>query len=139
MTMADTLAMLFPYFAETSGVVVRVAASYIAEQSSPEAGRWFWSYHIRIENRRDKAVQLLARHWLITDGRGNVQHVRGAGVVGDTPRIPAGDSYDYVSGCPLDTSSGQMAGEYHMVDEDGSTFEIEIPAFALSNPGQAPS
>ena len=135
MTMADTLAMLFPYVAETSGVVVRVAVSYLAEQSSPEAGRWFWSYHIRIENRRDEAVQLLARHWLITDGRGNVHEVRGAGVVGDTPRIPAGGSYDYVSGCPLDTASGQMAGEFHMVDDEGSTFDIEIPAFALAEPG----
>ena len=134
--MADTLAMLFPYVAETSSVVVRVAVSYLAEQSSPEAGRWFWSYHIRIENRRDEAVQLLARHWLITDGRGNVHEVRGAGVVGETPRIPAGDSYDYVSGCPLDTASGQMAGEFHMADDEGSTFNIEIPAFALTELGK---
>lgn len=136
--MADTLAMLFPYVAETSGVVVRVAVSYLAEQSAPAAERWFWSYHIRIENRRDDAVQLVARHWIISDARGNCHEVRGAGVVGDTPRIPAGDSYDYVSGCPLDTSSGEMTGEFHMIDENGSIFDIKIPAFGLSGPEEGP-
>ena len=132
--MADTLALFFPHVAETDGVVVRVAVSYLADQSSPDAGRWFWSYHIRIENGRREAVQLLARHWIIRDGRGNVHEVRGAGVVGDTPRIAPGESYDYVSGCPLDTASGSMVGSYHMVDEDGSTFDIAIPPFDLGGP-----
>ncbi len=132
--MADILSSLFRYQAQTAGVTVRVSVAYLADQSSPEAGRWFWSYHIRIENHRDAAVQLLARHWMITDARGNVHDVRGQGVVGDTPRIESGDSYDYVSGCPLDTSSGKMAGEFHMVDEQGSTFDIQIPAFDLSAP-----
>jgi len=132
--MADILSSLFRYQAETAGVTVRVSVAYLADQSSPEAGRWFWSYHIRIENHRDTAVQLLARHWVITDARGNVHDVRGQGVVGDTPRIEPGESYDYVSGCPLETSSGAMAGEFHMVDEQGSTFDIQIPAFDLSAP-----
>ncbi len=132
--MADILSSLFPYQAATAGVTVRVSVAYLADQSSPGAGRWFWSYHIRIENHRDTAVQLLARHWLITDARGNVHDVRGPGVVGDTPRIEPGDSYDYVSGCPLDTSSGKMAGQFHMVDEQGSTFDIMVPAFALAAP-----
>ena len=132
--MADILSSLFRYQAETAGVTVRVSVAYLADQSSPEAGRWFWSYHIRIENHRDAAVQLLARHWVITDARGNVHDVRGQGVVGDTPRIEPGESYDYVSGCPLETSSGAMAGEFHMVDEQGSTFDIQIPAFDLSAP-----
>ena len=114
--------------------MVRVSVAYLAEQSSPEAGRWFWSYHIRIENQRDTAVQLLARHWVITDARGDIHDVRGQGVVGDTPRIEPSESYDYVSGCPLETSSGAMAGEFHMVDEQGSTFDIQIPAFDLSAP-----
>lgn len=134
MGMADTLAMFFPYVADTEGVIVRVAVSYLADQSSPMAGRWFWSYHIRIENHRDEAVQLLARHWIIKDARGNVHEVRGAGVVGDTPLIAAGDSYDYVSGCPLDTGSGSMSGQFHMVDEQGSTFDIAIPRFDLNGP-----
>ena len=132
--MADILSSLFRYQAETAGVTVRVSIAYLADQSSPKAGRWFWSYHIRIENHRDAAVQLLARHWVITDARGNVHDVRGQGVVGDTPRIEPGESYDYVSGCPLETSSGAMAGEFHMVDEQGSTFDIQIPAFDLVTP-----
>ncbi len=119
--MADTLALFCPDVAETDGVIVRVAVSYLADQSSPGAGRWFWSYHIRLENRREQAVQLLARHWVISDARGKVHEVKGAGVVGDTPRIAPGDSYDYVSGC-------------HMVDEDGSTFDVAIPRFALVGP-----
>ena len=132
--MADTLALFFPYVAETDGVIVRVAVSYLADQSSPAAGRWFWSYHIRIENRRAQAVQLLARQWVISDAAGKVHEVRGAGVVGDTPRIAPGDSYDYVSGCPLDTASGAMVGSFHMVDEDGSTFDVAIPRFELTGP-----
>ncbi len=134
--MADTLALFFPHRAETRGVTVRVAVSYLADQSSPEARRWFWSYHIRIENGRSEAVQLLGRHWVIKDAAGNVHDVRGAGVVGDTPLIKPGESYDYVSGCPLDTSSGTMAGSYHMVDEDGSTFDVDIPNFDLIGPAE---
>ena len=132
--MADTLALFFPHVAETDGIIVRVAVSYLADQSSPSVCRWFWSYHIRLENRRESAVQLLARHWLIRDANGNVHEVRGAGVVGDTPRIAPGDSYDYVSGCPLDTASGSMVGSYHMVDEDGATFDVASPQFELVGP-----
>jgi ApaG protein len=129
--MADILSSLFRYHAETAGVMVRVSVAYLADQSSPEAGRWFWSYHIRIENHRDAAVQLLARHWVIKDAAGNVHEVRGPGVVGDLPRIEPGDSYDYVSGCPLETSSGAMAGAFQMVDDQGTALEIRIPAFEL--------
>lgn len=132
--MTDTLALFFPYVAETDGIIVRVAVSYLADQSSPGAERWFWSYHVRLENRRDAPVQLLARQWIIRDARGNVHEVRGAGVVGDTPRIAPGESYDYVSGCPLDTASGSMVGSYHMVDEAGSTFDVAIPHFDLAGP-----
>ena len=132
--MVDIASSLFRYHAETAGVTVRVSVTYLAEQSSPDAGRWFWSYHIRIENHRDDAVQLLARHWLITDALGNVLEVRGPGVVGDTPRIEPGDSYDYVSGCPLETASGAMAGDFHMIDELGNAFDIAIPPFELAAP-----
>jgi ApaG protein len=134
--MADLFASFFPYQAQTDGVMVRVSVAYLADQSSPEAGRWFWSYHIRIENHRAAAVQLLTRHWVIRDAIGRVHEVRGPGVVGETPRIEPGDSYDYVSGCPLETASGAMAGEFHMIDEQGTTFDVEIPAFDLEAPAE---
>ena len=100
----DTMAMLFPHVATTGEIHVRVAVSFLPEQSAPKAGRWFWSYHIRIENDGERSVQLLSRHWRITDGRGTEHEVRGEGVVGEMPLIPPGGSYDYVSGCPLSTS-----------------------------------
>lgn len=132
--MDDTLALLFPHVAVTRDVTVRVAVSFLAEQSAPDQGRWFWSYHVRIENRSDATVQLLARHWRIVDGRGNVHEVRGQGVVGDMPVIEPGDSYDYVSGCPLDTAAGSMSGHYDLVDEAGEPFQVEIPKFTLLSP-----
>jgi ApaG protein len=125
---------LFPHSAETRGVAVRVSVSFMAEQSEPARGRWFWAYHIRIENSSKQAVQLLTRHWVIMDGRGVKQEVRGEGVVGEQPVIEPGDSFDYVSGCPLDTPTGAMEGSYHMVAEDGSTFEATIPRFTLIGP-----
>ena len=127
----DALAMLFPNVAVTRGIAVRVAVSYLADQSDPTTNRWFWSYHVRIENGSDKAVQLLSRSWSITDGRGALHEVVGEGVVGEMPLIAPGASFDYVSGCPLDTPRGEMVGKYRMVDEDGSAFDVEIPRFAL--------
>ena len=127
----DALAMLFPNVALTRGIAVRVAVSYLAEQSDPSANRWFWSYHVRIENKADRAVQLLSRAWTIVDGRGTVHEVVGEGVVGEMPLIAPGSSFDYVSGCPLDTPSGSMRGTYRMVDEDGEAFDVEIPHFEL--------
>lgn len=132
--MTDTLALFFPHVAETEGVTVRVAVSYLADQSSPAAGRWFWSYHIRIENRRDEAVRLASRHWLITDQRGIRHEVVGDGVVGETPLIAPGESYDYVSGCPLATSAGEMRGSYTFVLASGAALEVAIPRFALTGP-----
>ena len=134
MSFADPIAMLFPNVAETKGITVRVAVAYLADQSSPAAGRWFWSYHIRIENGSERTVQLLTRTWRISDGRGNVHEVHGEGVVGEMPLIAPGASFDYVSGCPLDTPTGAMIGSYQMVDEDGTTFDIAIPRFSLLSP-----
>ena len=128
---ADTLAMLFPNVAVTRDIAVRVAVSFLAEQSDPSSERWFWSYHVRIENGGQLAVQLLSRSWTIVDGRGTVHEVVGEGVVGEMPLIAPGASFDYVSGCPLDTPSGAMSGNYRMVDEDGSAFEVAIPRFQL--------
>ena len=128
------MAMLFPNVATTRDITVRVAVSYLAEQSDPASNRWFWSYHVRIENGSRRAVQLLSRSWRIVDGRGTVHLVQGEGVVGEMPLIPSGGSFDYVSGCPLDTPTGAMSGSYRMVDEEGMAFDIEIPRFVLVGP-----
>jgi ApaG protein len=125
---------LFPYWATTGGVTVRVSVSYLPEQSEPGRGRWFWAYHVRIENEGEQAVQLLTRHWTITDGRGARHSVEGEGVVGEQPLIAPGEAYDYVSGCPLATPSGSMQGSYRMVGEDGGQFDVAIPHFALVAP-----
>lgn len=132
--MNATLSGMFPHGVTTGTVTVRVAVSYLAEQSAPEQGRWFWSYHVRIENHGNGSIQLLGRHWRIVDGRGNLHEVRGQGVVGDMPVIPPGSSYDYVSGCPLDTSEGVMEGDYQLVDEEGRPLTAVIPKFVLSTP-----
>jgi ApaG protein len=127
----------FTASAATDGVIVRVAPNFLNEQSVPAQGRWFWSYHIRIENHSDEPVQLLTRHWKITDGRGMVNHVDGDGVVGEQPVLKPGESHDYVSGCPLGTPSGMMEGQYRFIREDGSTFLAEIPRFKLVAPATA--
>lgn len=128
---------LFPHSATTRGVTVRVSVSFLPEQSEPGRGRWFWSYHIRIENAGPMAVQLISREWLISDGRGGHHEVQGEGVVGEQPVIEPGAAFDYVSGCPLSTPTGSMEGRYHMVGADGSSFPIEIPRFPLVAPAVA--
>lgn len=128
---------LFPHAATTHGVTVRVAVSYFAEQSDPAAGRWFWAYHVRVENGSAKTVQLLGRAWTIIDGRGGRHEVQGEGVVGEQPLIAPGASFDYVSGCPLATPTGAMTGRYRMVAEDGGRFDVAIPRFPLIGPATA--
>jgi ApaG protein len=128
------IAALFPYVEETRSVIVRVSVNYLQEQSQPQGERWFWAYHIRIENHGDMAVQLLTRRWEIRDARNTLHLVEGEGVVGEQPVIKPGGSYDYVSGCPLDTSSGSMVGTYQMIGEDGSRFDVAIPRFELRAP-----
>jgi ApaG protein len=125
---------LFPHALTSGPVTVRVSVSYLPEQSEPQRGRWFWAYHVRIENGGDQPVQLLTRRWIITDGRGARHSVEGEGVVGEQPVIQPGASYDYVSGCPLATTSGAMQGSYRMVGADGVTFDAAIPQFALVAP-----
>jgi ApaG protein len=125
---------LFPHAATTDGVTVRVSVAYLPEQSEPDRGRWFWAYHIRIENGGADAVQLLTRRWIITDGRGALHTVEGEGVVGEQPLVLPGASYDYVSGCPLSTPTGTMQGSYRMVRADGDLFDVDIPRFALTAP-----
>ncbi|MCB2058730.1 MAG: Co2+/Mg2+ efflux protein ApaG [Novosphingobium sp.] len=128
---------LFQHAAITRGITVRVAVNFLPEQSAIEAGKWFWVYHIRIENGSDETVQLLTRHWRITDGRGMVNLVEGEGVVGEQPVLHPGQSHDYVSGCPLTTPMGAMQGHYGFRREDGSRFEVAIPHFPLAAPATA--
>ena len=120
------------------GITVRVAVNYLPEQSRVEAGKWFWVYHIRIENHSNEPVKLLTRHWRITDGRGMVNFVDGDGVVGEQPLIAPGGAHDYVSGCPLGTPNGSMQGHYTMSRGIGpDLFEVAIPFFPLAAPATA--
>ncbi len=125
---------LFPHSATTRDVTVRVSVSFLPEQSEPAKGRWFWAYHIRIENEGKRAVQLISREWSIVDGRGGQHEVQGEGVVGEQPVLKPGQSFEYTSGCPLRTPSGFMVGTYGMVSAAGERFDIEIPAFSLDSP-----
>jgi ApaG protein len=125
---------LFPHSATTRDVTVRVAVSFLPEQSEPHKGRWFWAYHVRIENGGRTAVQLISREWTIVDGRGGRHEVQGEGVVGEQPVIESGSAFDYVSGCPLNTPTGLMEGRYHMVRSDGGSFAVAIPRFPLIAP-----
>ncbi len=132
--------ILDAFFSEsaiTDGITIRVAPNFLQDQSHVDAGRWFWSYHIRIENHKDYPVQLLTRHWKITDGSGAVSYVDGDGVVGEQPVIEPGGAHDYVSGCPLPTSSGSMEGHFRFIRVDGGTFLVEIPCFELRAPATA--
>jgi ApaG protein len=135
--MQDVLASLFQHTAITAGVTVRVAVNFMPDQSRIDAGRWFWVYHIRLENHRDDTVQLLTRHWRITDSRGTVNLVDGEGVVGETPILAPGGTHDYVSGCELTTRQGSMEGHYTFAREDGSLLRVAIPFFPLAAPATA--
>lgn len=128
---------LFQHAAITAGITVRVAVNFLPEQSHVAAGKWFWVYHIRIENHSDETVQLLTRHWRITDGRGMVSHVDGDGVVGEQPVLIPGGTHDYVSGCPLGTPHGNMEGHYTFRREDGALMDVAIPCFPLAAPATA--
>ncbi len=130
----DALNALFQHVATTAGVTVRVSVNFMPEQSRVEAGRWFWVYHIRMENHRDDVVRLRTRHWRISDARGMINVVDGEGVVGETPILAPGESFDYVSGCELTTSEGAMQGHYSFTDEAGQSFLVAIPHFRLVMP-----
>lgn len=128
---------LFGYAATTDDVTVRVSVNFLPEQSEPAKGRWFWAYHVRIENGSTRTIQLISREWIIADGRGVTHEVRGEGVVGEQPVIEPGGSFDYVSGCPLQTPTGSMRGRYYMIADDGRSFPVEIPQFPLIAPAVA--
>ena len=123
------------YEAETRGVKVRVAPSFLPEHSDADERRWVWAYTVEIENGGRETVRLVDRRWISPDARGHVEEVNGPGVVGEQPTLGPGDSFQYTSGCPLPTDSGAMVGSYGMVTDRGERFEAAIPAFSLHLPG----
>ena len=125
------------YSQTTRAITVTVKPFFLDEQSSPSDSHFVWAYHVRIENSGDETVQLLNRHWRITDSLGRMQEVRGAGVVGEQPVLKPGESFEYTSGTPLPTPSGIMGGSYQMeASETGERFDVTIPDFSLDSPHQ---
>ena len=120
--------------AVTEGIRVRVQSQYLADQSSPRDDRYVFAYTITISNESAKTAQLRTRHWIITDGRGTVEEVKGDGVVGEQPRLSPGQSFQYTSGCVLTTPIGTMQGTYRMWRDDGTYFDAQIAAFSLASP-----
>ncbi|OBY08999.1 Co2+/Mg2+ efflux protein ApaG [Rhizobium leguminosarum bv. trifolii] len=123
------------YRALTRDIEVVVEPFYLEEQSDPDDDRYVWGYRIVISNNSGIAVRLVNRYWNITDQNGQVDEVTGPGVVGEQPRLSPGDTYEYYSGCPLDTPSGLMFGHYQMETDEGEMFDVDIPAFSLDSPG----
>jgi ApaG protein len=122
------------YVSVTHDIEVTVTPRFLPERSSPQQGHFFWAYEIAITNKSRQTVQLKSRYWRITDAFGRIQEVRGAGVVGEQPRLAPGESFKYTSGVPLPTPSGFMVGSYSMVTDTGERFDIAIPAFSLDSP-----
>jgi ApaG protein len=113
---------------------VQVVPRYLPEQSDPEEGRYLFAYTVTIRNTGEVTAQLLSRHWIITDGDGEIEEVRGPGVVGEQPVLQPGQAFQYTSGCPLPTPVGSMHGSYQCIADDGTAFEAAIPEFVLSAP-----
>ena len=117
--------------AVTANIRVEVLSRHSPENSRPQQGEWMFEYTVRITNLGSDTVQLVSRHWVITDALENIEEVRGPGVVGEQPVLAPGESFKYSSWCPLKTPTGVMKGEYHMVRVGGESFDIEIAPFAL--------
>ena len=117
--------------AVTSGVRVEVLSRHAPEHSRPQQGEWVFQYTVRITNVGSSTVQLISRHWIITDALDHSEEVRGPGVIGEQPVLGPGESFKYSSWCPLRTPTGSMCGTYQMVGEDGKSFDIEIAPFGL--------
>jgi len=120
----------------TESIEITVKTSYLEEQSTPVDDHFVWAYQIEIRNLGEDTVQLLNRHWHITDSLGRVQEVRGPGVVGEQPTLAPGESFEYTSGTPLNTPSGIMVGTYEMQRSNGERFNVDVPAFSLDSPYQ---
>jgi ApaG protein len=122
------------YEATTSNIRITVKPQFLEGHSRPDEGHFVWAYTITIENLGQETVTLRTRYWKITDARGRIQEVRGAGVVGEQPTLQPGQSFEYTSGAPLPTPSGFMTGAYQMQTADGRLFNVDIPAFSLDSP-----
>ena len=122
------------YETTTRAIRVSVEPNFEEDESSPGEGHFVWSYTVEIENLSEDTVQLRSRYWQITDALGQVQEVRGHGVVGEEPVLGPGDSFRYTSGTPLPTSSGIMVGSYQMENTSGEMFSVDVPAFSLDSP-----
>ena len=118
----------------TNGIRVTVSSAYVAGQSAPKARRYVFAYTVRISNEGSETAQLRSRHWIITDGNGKIEQVRGPGVVGEQPTLRPGEHFESTSGCVLETPRGSMHGTYQMVRSDGSEFDATIAPFALLLP-----
>jgi ApaG protein len=125
---------MFTSEAVTRGIRVHVQSEYAPSQSRPSENEWFFIYTITISNESSEPVQLLTRHWVITDATGRVEEIRGPGVVGKQPTLKPGESFEYTSGCPLATPFGIMEGTYQMVAQSGARFDVKIAPFTLSEP-----
>jgi ApaG protein len=125
------------YEQTTRAISISVEPMYLDDQSSPEDNHYVWAYRVQIENLGNATVQLVSRHWKITDSQGHTQEVRGDGVVGEQPVLDPGDSFEYTSGTPLATPSGFMSGSYQMVVQTGERFDAVIPPFSLDGPHQS--
>ena len=120
--------------ATTKNIRVRVHAQYDPGRSRPNQNLWFFLYTVSITNEGRDTVQLISRHWIITDGMGKVEEVQGPGVVGNQPVLAPGRGFEYTSGCPLTTPFGSMHGTYQMTNQDHEQFDIEIAPFTLTEP-----
>ncbi len=118
----------------TRSIKITAIPQYLKHESDPVRNRYVWAYTIRIRNHGRETVQLLNRHWHITDGQGQVRDVRGPGVVGEQPVLKSGEEFEYTSGVPLSTPFGIMEGEYEMTLDSGERFEVTIPPFSLDSP-----
>ena len=125
------------YEATTRSIRVSVEPIFLDDQSAPDEDHYVWAYQVQIRNDGMEPVQLLNRHWRITDARGQLQEVKGEGVVGEQPMLKPGEAFEYTRGTPLATPSGIMFGSYEMETKTGERFDIEIPAFSLDSPYQA--
>ena len=119
---------------DTYKINVEVTPNYIEEQSNPDQDHYVFSYTVTITNNGKVPARLLTRHWIITDGLGDIQEVKGDGVVGEQPYLKPGEGFQYTSGTMMKTPSGSMAGSYQMIAEDGFHFEADIPEFYLLAP-----
>jgi len=122
------------YETVTRDIRICVTPQYLEDESAPEDSRYLWAYTIDISNEGQETVQLRSRHWRITDAGGRTEEVRGPGVVGETPVLEPGESFEYTSGCPLTTPSGIMVGTYQMTTQTGGRIDVAIPAFSLDSP-----